>query len=147
MTSISSYPIHFQPPKVKLEYVLGPEPQRTNPKTDKLRFFLCDSAAVQETHSLFKDKADSSEYSRYEGLSPKNTAPAVMLGMPPIEIQILNDYKERTGKMPSLPHWVKKALEGQGIVKSFSGMRCIPYLFQIFLIPFVRHILFAAGLS
>lgn len=137
MTTSSTYPVSYQPPKIELNYLLGPTPKRLSPN-DQPDFLFSDVGMIgNQIHNVFNAQADSSIYKRYEGLSQKNANRQLIFATTPVEIQILNDYKEgREKPLKCFPSWVK-ALEGTGTTKQHEDLRAASYLYQEFFVPMV----------
>jgi len=137
MNPSSTYPVHYQLPKIQLNYLLGATPKRLSPN-DQPDFLFCDAGMIgKEMHHVFNINADPNIYRRYEGLSPKNAQKQLIFAATPVELQILNHYKEVGKKqLACFPAW-SKALEGPGTTKQYEDMRAASYLHQEFLVPIV----------
>lgn len=138
MNPSSTYPVHYQLPKIELNYFLGATPQRLSPN-DQPDFLFCDAGMIgNDMHQIFNKNADVSIYKRYEGLSPKSAQRTLIFAATPVEMQILNHFKEvKKKQLACFPVW-SKALEGPGTIKQYEDMRAASYLHQEFLVPIVR---------
>ena len=137
MNTSSTYPLQYQLPKIELNYLLGPTPKRLSPN-DQPDFLFSDVGMIgNELHQVFNANADPSIDKRYEGLSQKNINRQLIFAATPVEMQILNHYKEvREKSLACFPLW-SKASEGPGTTKQYEDMRTASYLHQEFLVPIV----------